>query len=126
MLTQEQKDLLEPLTRHEKYGKLLIDAMKTWEIGEPKRGTYGIAKTNNVWEFGNAYKRCCMVGASVIGKSGNNSYLEEAMTTFNLSLFSVLDLARGFDDSSQYSAYLPGADFEAYQFGSKVSAILFS
>lgn len=124
MLTQEQKDLLEPLTHHERYGKLLIDAIKIWETANPKQKTYGVSRWNddyqNKWELQTDYNNCCLVGASVVGKSEKNSCTEEVMTAFNLSMLEALSLARGFDESDLYNE-----DFSAYSFGKKVARILF-
>lgn len=125
MLTQEQKDLLEPLTRHERYGKLLIDAMKTWEIAEPKKATYGVSRYNNDvqsnWEIISDYNKCCLVGASIVGKSEKDSRTEETMIAFDLSELEALSLAAGFDGYDEFNS-----DFEAYRFGNQVSAILFT
>lgn len=46
MLTEEQKIKLELLTHHPKYGKLLIDAMETWDFTTPSQNTIGITR----WE----------------------------------------------------------------------------
>ena len=125
MLTQEQKDLLEPLTRHEKYGELLIHAMKAWEIAEPKRATYGVSRYNNTEQSNSEvisdYNKCCLVGASIVGKSKSNEYLEEAAISFQIDIIETLSLAHGFDASGVRF----NDDVNAYQCGNKVSSIIF-
>jgi hypothetical protein len=126
MITEEQKNQLEILTRHERYGQLLIDAIKSWEKINPEQETYGVSRWNthikSEWQGDINWDGCCLVGASIIGKSNHDAYLEEVMTSFNLKLIECLSLAYGFDGSDKRDDVCN----EAYDFGNQVAKILFN
>lgn len=133
MLTPEQKSKLKPLTHHEQYGKLLLNAMKTWETTNPSRGTFGITdyKINDdislesekldYFILDNGCK-CCLIGASLLGRksfSGFNSALKEE---YGLSSDEKIAIIDGFDAPNAYSIY---SDYDAFLFAKNVSEILF-
>lgn len=126
MLTQDQKDKLEPLTLHPRFGKLLKEAMKTWESATPKRATWGATRFDDKcnlldkWELRKNSNECCLVGASIIGKNlTENDIIESANNYFKLD-GDAWDLVCGFDcsDNLEFS-------HEAGKFGKKVTDILF-
>lgn len=126
MLTQDQKDKLEPLTLHSKFGKLLKEAMKTWESATPKRATWGATRFDDncnlldKWELRKNSNECCLVGASMVGKNlTENDIIESANNYFKLD-GDAWDLVCGFDcsDNLEFS-------HEAGKFGKKVTDILF-
>jgi len=118
MLTQEQKDQLEPLTKHEKFGKLLIEAIKTWETIKPSRRIWGLLKNKNVWEL-SSNNCCCLIGAALIGKESKvDNYISSTSDNYELSFDVIEDLVSGFDKS----IYDTGS--EACNFGKAVSDIV--
>lgn len=125
MLTQNQKDKLEPLTHHEKFGKLLIEAMKTWETATPKRKTWGATRFDDKynlldkWELRKYSNECCLIGASIIGKSTKDGIVESANDCFKLDN-TAWDLICGFDSSDDWES-----SNEAIKFGRQVADILF-
>lgn len=120
MLTQEQKDLLEPLTHHEKYGKLLSDAMKTWETAKPKMFTFGLEMGGGEWKL-DSFNSCCFVGASLVIKNKKQELIiESVVEIFALSKSEVWALSDGFDRNPTCS------ESEAYIFANKVSSIVFN
>lgn len=125
MLTQDQKDKLESLTKHERYGKLLIDALISWETNNPKQKMYGVTRWNNEiksnWEVRTDRDGCCLVGASILGKSESDSFIGEATYNFGLVISEILSLANGFDLVDQTRS----DDVNAYNFGKQVAEILF-
>lgn len=122
MLTQEQKDLLEPLTRHEKYGKLLQEAIKGWKEVNPLREVFGV-----YWDHGE-FKLdtddpdigCCLLGSTMLNKKSDDNFVSNSVrTSFDLNEEETSGLMSGFDgDSVLYSD-------EAYEFGLKINNILF-
>ncbi len=127
MLTQDQKSKLKSLTCHEKYGKLLIEAMKTWETTHPKQRAFGVVRgKDEKWEVNygewetNYEVGCCLIGAAIVGKkSVYDTALEVAIAEF--FLFDKKDtwvLSDGFDGHSNDES-------EAWFFGKNVSDILF-
>lgn len=129
MLTQEQKDRLNLLTSHERYGQLLIDAMKTWETATPKQLTYGITRCVENHEAGCFTTKydidpcydncCCLIGGALVGKcSDDSSYRDSIMNIYNLSESEFESLIKGFDLDDEINN-------EAYRFGKSVSAIIF-
>lgn len=126
MLTQDQKDKLEPLTKHEKFGKLLIEAMKTWETATPKQKTWGATRFDDKynlldkWKFRKDSYECCLIGAAMIEKSlTENDIVESANDYFKLDDM-AWDLICGFD-SPDYWEF----SHEAGKFGKQVADILF-
>jgi len=133
MLTPEQKAKLEPLMNNERYGNLLLNAMKTWETTNPTRGTFGITdyKANDdvsleseKLDYYILYNgcKCCLIGASLLGKkscSGFTSALEEE---YGLSFAEKIAIIDGFDAPGSISTY---SDYNAFLFAKSVSEILF-
>lgn len=126
MLTQDQKLKLEPLTHHEKYGKLLIEAMRSWETIRPERRCFGIdLKESNTWglyKFVNKFanKCCCLIGAALLDKKSNvNHYVASAVDIYSVLPNEIENLIGGFDQDSSFSSS------EAYDFGRQVSEIIF-
>jgi len=113
MLTQNQKDKLEPLTNHPKFGKLLSAAIKTWENINPKQFTFCDDYRN--------CKNCCLVGASVLNEYMSFENIESAITlaheNFNITEYDVITLSDGFDNNPSYEA-------EGYKFGKAVADIV--
>lgn len=134
MLTQEQKNKLEPLTKHKRFGKLLIDAMKTWETAIPKQKTYGVTRwvenceidTLSVsYTFDPNYNNCCcLIGGALLGKSSNDGYVDSIINNFELVEFEIDCLIKGFDLNVEFEKELNNN--EAYRFGKSVSAIIFA
>jgi hypothetical protein len=115
MLTQTQKDKLGPLTKHEKYGKLLIDAMKTWETIHPKQREFGVFRgKDSKWEADSEIG-CCLIGAAIAGKD-SNMLIE--VSVFSIEQKEMWVLSDGFDDHSNNES-------EAWLFGKTVSDIVF-
>lgn len=133
MLTEDQKSKLESLTHNERYGKLLLNAIKTWEITIPSRGTFGVLdyKVNDDILLESEKLdhfildkncKCCLIGASLLGKkscSGFSSALEEE---YGLSFAEKIAIIDGFDAPNIYSIY---SDYDAFLFAKNVSEILF-
>lgn len=122
MLTPEQKSKLEPLIHHEKYGKILIEAMKSWEKTNPVRRCFGIElKESNTWGL-NKFPRkwCCLIGAALLDKQSNvNHYVKSAADIYSVFLNEIENLIGGFDQNS------PSCSSDAYDFGRQVSEIIF-
>ncbi len=125
MLTQDQKDKLEPLTRHEKYGKLLQEAIKGWEKVNPAKKRYGIYHKVSKFELDveNPFVTgCCLLGAAMLLKNSDTDYvLDSVLKTFpEISDDEACELMSGFDaDDPLYRT-------EAFNFGLEVSKILFT
>lgn len=98
MLTLEQKEKLEPLTHHEKYGKILIDAMKTWETVTPNTGIFGVRIISNTFTLLNN-STCCLIGASLAGKTAieSDDLSTESFKSLKLNEIVMWDIIRGFD-----------------------------
>jgi len=128
MLTQTQKDKLEPLTNHPKFGKLLIEAMKTWEISTPKQKTWGTTRFDkhynllNKWELmEDSNQCCCLIGASMVGKAmTENDIIASVDKYFDLDS-TAWDLVSGFDSSNDFEF-----STDAGNFGKQVADILFT
>lgn len=124
MLTQEQKDKLEPLTKHERFGKLLIDAIKAWEIAKPEEGSYGVERDNldDAFDFDSSDKHCCLLGAALYSKKSNNPGYDWVIREyFQIESNEMTALHRGFDNSNinYLSKYK-----EAFDFGQSVREIV--
>jgi hypothetical protein len=118
MLTQTQKNKLEPLTKHEKFGKLLIDAMKTWEFIHPKQREFGVFRgKDSKWEA-DFETGCCLIGAAITGKDSLNDRFGTVMQSFSIDQKDMWRLSDGFDDHSNNES-------EAWLFGKTVSDIVF-
>ena len=127
MITEDQKNQLEIFTRHERYGRLLNDAIKSWEKITPKQRSYGVTRwnddnTQSEWQVDDHQDGCCLIGASILGKSKYDTHLEEAAVAFDLNIFEVLSLAYGFD----FSEKRDNDNIEALEFGNQVARILFN
>ncbi len=126
MLTQNQKDKLELLTHHEKFGKLLIDAMKTWETATPKQKTWGITRYDDKynlldkWEFRKDSNECCLIGGSMINQALTKYDIVESATNYFKLDDTAWDLICGFDSSDDLEF-----SNEAGKFGKQVADILF-
>lgn len=133
MLTEIQKSKLEPLTHHPKYGKLLIDAMKTWDFTTPSQNTIGITRwesdrfTDDVipvykWKIDEGYNNCCcLVGAFLLGKDSHHDVWDSISISFNISRSNVRQLIDGFDGVINSV----DSNHEGYQFAKSVSQCLF-
>jgi hypothetical protein len=126
MLTQEQKDQLEPLTHHPKYGKLLQEAIKGWEKVNPKTEKFGIYLDNGefklIVEDTPGMTGCCLVGSVMMNKKSDNEYITD----------SVINLFRQISEN-ETSGLMSGFDCdevlfkdEAYEFGKEINKILFT
>jgi hypothetical protein len=118
MLTKNQKSKLEPLTHHEKYGKLLADAIKTWETVHPKQREFGVFRgTDSKWETDSEIG-CCLLGAAVAGKDSRNNMFMSLIKSFSLEEKDIWPISDGFDGHSDDKS-------EAWLFGKTVSDIVF-
>ena len=126
MLTQDQKDKLEPLTLHPKFGKLLQEAMKTWETATPKQKTWGATRFDDKynlldkWELRKDSNECCLIGASMIEKSSTECDIVESVNDCFKLDDTAWDLICGFDSSDNLEF-----SNEAGKFGKQVADILF-
>lgn len=109
MLTQDQKNALEPLTNHKKYGELLICAINTWETATPKRGDYFTST-----------KECCLIGAAA-GESGFNC--ARTASIFELSILEIWTISDGFENNHKQYSSEQSLD-EGYDFGKAVADIV--
>ena len=109
MLTQDQKNQLNPLTLHPKFGRLLTEAIKTWETMTPKQRTFCDDTMNN----------CCLVGASVLNDYILSSNWKSAVTLASEKFtgYEVVTVSDGFDNEPSY-------EDEGYNFGKAVSDIV--
>ena len=133
MLTEEQKSKLKPLTCNERYGKLLLNAMKSWETTNPSRGTFGITdyKVNDgvslesekldYFILDNGCK-CCLIGASLLGKKSRSGFTSALEEEYELSFAEKIAIIDGFDAPNTVSVY---SDYDAFLFAKNVSEILF-
>lgn len=125
MLTPDQKEKLELLTHHEKYGKLLIEAIKSWETTNPSKRIFGIklAKNFENWEIDSFYDdRCCLIGAALSGKKANmSSFVKSIVDNYSILYAETENLINGFDQIDSNSFCSSGA----YDFGKQVSEIIF-
>ena len=118
MLTEIQKSKLEPLTHHEKYGKLLIDAMKTWETIHPKQREFGVFRgKDSKWEA-DYETGCCLIGAAIAGKDSQDDRFAVITKSFSFEEKDIWVLSDGFDVHSNDES-------EAWLFGKTVSDIVF-
>lgn len=110
MLTQDQKDQLELLTKHEKYGELLICAINTWETATPKQGYY---LTPN--------KECCLIGAAA-----GESVLSPSRTvanSFELAIEEIWSISDGFENAHRHYS-LDNCLVDSWNFGKAVADIV--
>jgi len=124
MLTQDQKSKLEPLTHHEKYGKLLIQAIETWETVKPGIESFGADRFDGETWFANwrlsPYENCCcLVGAAIIGQNASESFTETAARMCNVTREEIWQVIYGFDSTKTNN------ESEAWLFGKTVSDIVF-
>lgn len=123
MLTQDQKEKLELLTKHESFGKLLIEAMKTWETVNPRSG-FGVDRWGSdghilkFWELDSCNNGCCLLGASILGKDSTGSFIESVEKEFQINNKTAWELSDGFENCSS-------VETEASLFGEQVSQIAF-
>jgi hypothetical protein len=128
MLDKEKLLKLEPLTKHEKFGRLLTEAIRGWEINDPVQCSYGI-RSNNKKFFSYEESCCCLISAALIDKK-DAGYIDEdldifsnvhqsAMLEFHLTKNEIYDLMSGFDGDSL------GKGSEAYNFAREIATILF-
>lgn len=121
MLTEEQIKELEPLTRHLKYGKLLIDAIEVWKIYNPVTGDFGCMPDESgkfiKFEFSQG---CCLLGAACINKIDDlKSRPNLILNEFNIQLTEFWNLSDGFDGTNKFND-----DNEAWVFGSNIRKIV--
>lgn len=118
MLTQDRKLKLEPLTHHPKYGKLLIDAMKTWETIYPKQREFGVFRgKDSKWEA-DYETGCCLIGAAIAEKDSQDDMFLVVTKSFLFEEKDIWVLSDGFDNHSNDES-------EAWLFGKTVSDIVF-
>lgn len=122
MLTQEQKDKLESFTKHSKFGKLLVDAIKTWEEINPAIEEYGTkVDYDKKLIVKDCVNGCCLIGASVLNKiSFDHSIDRTAQKYFELSTSDVEQIIAGFDDTYNNDK----VDSEAYRFARNIGRIV--
>jgi hypothetical protein len=124
MLTQEQKVKLDPLTKHERYGKLLIDAMRTWEISKPEEGSYGVQRDTlgEAFDFDSPDKHCCLLGAALYSKKSSESGYDAVIRDyFQIGSDEMGKLYQGFDNLNVINNYNYK---EAFDFGQAVREIV--
>lgn len=137
MLTEIQKARLDFLVEIPKYGKILNDTIKIWNLNNitPTRGSYGLgisifSKTYCIDE----YNKCCLLGGALVGKSpcndialGNIGFIESFRTYFDISRKEFHDLHFGFDERENLNnlALISNEKTPAYNFGKSVNEILF-
>lgn len=122
MLTDIQIEKLLPLTKHERYGKILEDAINNWknEDVDPKQGVWGVYIFNqfeNIFRLGNDC--ACLLGAALINKHNCGEYLTTIVNNYNISSEEAKGILNGFDYPWRDSIN------EAEDFGSNVAKILF-
>lgn len=130
MLTQDQKNQLEPLTLHPRFGKLLTEAIKAWEVSSPKKGAYGVFFNSDEkgYRFSDEKNHCCcLIGAALYRLQSpieEGCYSSDATSTYDICENEMTGLINGFDtDENQYGE---GKLYtEAYNFGLSVSNICF-
>jgi hypothetical protein len=137
MLTQDQLTQLEPLTKHQKFGKLLSDAIEIWKREDvtPVCGKLGISKKYSLfsckYEFNNVNKCCCLIGAAMLGKNMRGegrarrscTAYNSAEKEFNITFNEVQGLWKSFDgwNKDVYDGY---EDIEAIEFANAVRKII--
>lgn len=128
MLTESQRKNLIPLILHPRFGKMLQNSVIQWEKEDvnPQTGTYGltIVQTDNgeIYDFEHKNKSCCLIGASLVGKTPNS------IGDFETSLYDNYFISR----SEYYNLYLgfdsdpnePEKDSESFRFGRRVRIAL--
>ncbi len=128
----EKLQKLEPYFQYEKYGVILRDAVEIWKQDDVMYKKFSIGVYQNsegivaVWSlslFDDGKKRCCLIGASLVNKPGND--IEYTMKqSYNILSNEVSSLQEGFDGEfggGDEDANPP----EAYLFAREVSKILF-
>ncbi len=125
MLTLNQKEKLQPLILHPRFGKLLIDAIDTWEVTNPAKGDFGIIESplNDLWILDSrSSKTCCLIGASLLNKTAYaGGFSNTAANYFSLPFEEIGNIIAGFDNGSISYGRFP----ESYEFGKSVSNIVF-
>lgn len=137
MLTEQQLKNLEPLCSTPKYGKILENAIEIWkqENVTPLTNWFGIDNINGlVWELskirsGSSYC-CCLLGASLVGKSVNVDFYDTLTEKFNISETEIIGLFSGFDTNSNNEfkdvlKYISDDRKEAFIFGYSVHRAVF-
>lgn len=129
MLTQEQIEKLELLTKHPRFGQILQDAMSNWIQPNinPVHGDFGVIYSND--RFILEKDCCCLIGSFILGKKNLNPLEEEetlrcelAGQYLDISYWEITAIVDGFDQRMlKFNASFP----EAYDFGKQVSLILF-
>jgi hypothetical protein len=122
MLTKKQLKQLKPLIKHEKFGSILVEAIKGWKTTAPTKGTFGVLHPYKIGQAFKSYnKECCLLGAACLNKRPNKSfesiqqYIEDK---FKISNSESRSLIQGFDQN--FSGYTD----EAFNFGKQVSDIV--
>lgn len=146
MLTETQVKNLKSLTTHSRFGKLLINAIEQWSKEDVNitTGSYGItivsleisAETNTEagsennslrkeYDFAHEDKRCCLIGASLIGKSpGILCDIESSLyDNYFVNAREFYYLYCGFDSDLDQEEELR-ENIEAFKFGRDVKKAL--
>lgn len=124
MLTQDQIEKLQPLTKHEKYGKLLEEAIKAWEYINPVSNDFGINPFSSEKIITCSGGYACLIGASIIGKEFKNQLYKETMEYyFDISENEMWSLIEGFDfcEKGEHAAITID---QAYKFGKVIREIV--
>lgn len=125
MLTDQQIEELEPLTKHPKYGKLLSDTVEVWKRDDviPANSQYGVWVRRGKFVFSDISKKCCILGAALVNKEYDSDWcgLREAISNF----FEVYpdeqeSISKGFDNFPKISATVE----EAWEFGNQIFKII--
>lgn len=141
MLTQEQLQHLEPLTKDLIFGKLLCDAIKTWkkENINPFFGRLGIKLNLKTFELGasfaNGTNSCCLIGAAILKKENPAPYdldvenfYKIIANIYELEADDVENLVWGFDCEDINKEEIlkkPGKHgLKAYEFGMQVHWVI--
>jgi hypothetical protein len=119
-LTQEQISQLNSLTLHPRFGQLLKDAMKTWEIAIPIQFDHGLSVN---WKFRDRENpECCLLGAAFANKDAAAAQSGEFSKGLD-EIYKIENHPReftwGFDGRQLFY------ESEAYDFASDVRKILF-
>lgn len=119
MLTPTQIKKLEPLTKHPRFGKLLIEAIKGWKHTTPRKGLFGIEL--GLKRYISSEKKCCLLGAALINKHRKDNFgvKFDIIKRFNITEPEIDSLIDGFDDRN-----LLIEDRKAFEFAAKVRKIV--
>lgn len=128
MLTQEQIEKLEPLTKHPRFGQILQDAMTNWMLPNvtPKMAFWGVDWLNGRYVLSKNFRgRCCLIGSYVINKENEDAqdpFCSDIASQYSgIEFVEITAIISGFDQSISYT----GLFQDAYNFGKQVSIILF-